>query len=104
MPDTIKIRTQRMAGFTELKLLLTHPMENGRNRDPLNGELIPAHFIQELTIHLNDQRIINVDMGGSMARNPFFTFRLKNASQGDRISVGWRDNLNLADSSEHLIE
>jgi len=104
MAGTIKIRTQPVAGYTELKVLLTHPMENGRNRDPVSGELIPAHFIQQLRISLNDQSLISVDMGGSMAMNPFFSFRLKNAGRGDRVSVSWLDNLGQSDLAEHLIE
>ena len=104
MAGTIKIRTGQNAGYTELKILLSHPMENGRNRDPLNGELIAAHFIQELRISLNGESIISADMGGSVAKNPFYSFRLKNAVPGDKIGVSWRDNLGQSDLAEHVID
>lgn len=104
MASSIKIRTQRLDGYTEVKLLINHPMENGRNRDPGSGELIPAHYIQELRLALNGKVLITADMAGSVAKNPFFTFRLKSARAGDRIDVDWIDNRNLGDSAGHIIE
>lgn len=84
--------------------MISHPMENGRNRNPISGQLIPAHFIQELILELNGKRIITADLGGSLSKNPFFTFRLKSAVQGDRLTARWTDNLGFADSTEHVIK
>lgn len=102
--SSIKIRSQHLENHTEIRLLITHPMENGRNRDTVHGELIPAHFIEELTIKLNDTIAINVDMAGSMAKNPFFTFRFKTLTSGDKITASWIDNRQLSDSTEHFVE
>lgn len=101
--SSIKIRILRTGDSLELKLLISHPMENGRNRNPLTGELIAAHYIQKLTVSLNDQVIITVDMGGSMSANPFFSFRLKTAVVGDKIGVRWQDNQGSSDSAETVI-
>ncbi len=92
-----------MAYYTEIRLLITHPMENGRNRDPVSGELVPAHFIEELTIKLNDAIAIRVDMAGSIAKNPYFTFRVKTVANGDKISVIWTDNRQQTDSADYLV-
>ena len=83
--------------------MISHPMENGRNRDPISGELIPAHFIEELTIKLNDTTVITVDMAGSMAKNPFFTFRLKSVANGDKITASWIDNRQQIDSVDYIV-
>lgn len=104
MASSIKIRSQRLAQVTEIKVLIKHPMENGRNRDPLTGELIPAHFIQELTLELNGKAVINAELGGSMSKDPFFSFRLKNVRAGDRLVVSWRDNQGFDDRVEHVIK
>ncbi|WP_347989835.1 thiosulfate oxidation carrier complex protein SoxZ [Methylomonas sp. AM2-LC] len=101
---SIKIRTETQGSDTELRLLIMHPMENGRNRDPLTNDLIPAHFITELTVMVNAEPVLEVDMGGSMAKNPFFSFRLKNLQQGDKLSVSWVDNQLNTDRNDHLIE
>ena len=104
MASSIKIRSQRLEAHTEIKLLIRHDMENGRNRDPITGELIPAHFIQKLIIELNGTTIINANLGGSMSKDPFFSFRLQNSHSGDRLSVRWLDNLELSDSAEHILD
>ena len=104
MSNSIKLRTQAIDGLTELKILLTHPMENGRNRDPATGELIPAHFIETLHINVNDQTVIRADMAGSISQNPFFSFRLRNCQPGDHISVQWVDNLDGNDHTDIVIE
>lgn len=104
MTSSIKIRTQPSAELTELKLLISHPMENGRNRDPATNELIPAHFIRELTLDRNQSRLLTVKLGQSMSKNPFFSFQLKNCQSGDRLSVNWIDNLGNTDYAEHIID
>ncbi|OAI02644.1 thiosulfate oxidation carrier complex protein SoxZ [Methylomonas methanica] len=103
MANTVKIRSQRRDGYVEVKLLISHPMENGRNRDA-NGELIPAHFIEHLLVKLNDQLILTANMAGSISKNPFFTFRLKTGNSGDRLSAEWTDNRQSKDSAEHVLE
>lgn len=101
---SIKIRSRQLDDYTEIKLLITHPMENGRNRDPISGALIPAHFIRELVVELNGNIILTADLGGSMSMNPFFTFRLKRSQTGDRLHVHWLDNLEFSDRAEYVFE
>ena len=52
MADNIKMRAQLKGDVTELKVLMTHPMETGRRKNDLD-EVVPAHFIQLVTISLN---------------------------------------------------
>ncbi|MDD2758821.1 MAG: thiosulfate oxidation carrier complex protein SoxZ [Methylomonas sp.] len=104
MATISKIKSQRLEHYTEIKLLINHAMENGRNRDAASGQLIPAHFIQELVIDLNGDIVIRAELGGSVSKNPFFTFRLKNVQSGDRLNVSWTDNLGLGDSVEHIVD
>ena len=103
MAASIKVRSQRFETYIEIKVLLSHPMENGRNRDP-HGILIPAHFIQELIIEHNGKTVINADLGGSLSKNPFFTFRLPHGYSGHQLTVRWIDNLGLNDNAEHTLE
>ncbi len=103
MASSTKIRSQTLSGITEIKLLISHDMENGRNRDPLSGELIPAHFIQQIDIEVNGVTVIAIKLGGSMAKNPFFTFRLKNLRDGDKVGARWTDNRGGSDSAETII-
>jgi len=36
-----------MDGNTQIRMLVAHPMEHGRNRDTKTNALISANFIQE---------------------------------------------------------
>lgn len=101
--SSIKIRSKRLNGKTQIRTLIAHPMENGRNRDE-TGQLIPAHFIQEISLKLNSRLVLSGDLGGSIAKDPFFTFMLKNAKPGDKVTISWTDNQQLSDSRDHFIK
>lgn len=100
---SIKIRTKRLDGKTQIRVLISHPMENGRNRDKQTGELIPAHFIRELTIKHNDNYIVSGALGGSISKDPYFSFVLNGGAEQDKITVAWEDNLGNSESMDALI-
>jgi sulfur-oxidizing protein SoxZ len=100
---SIKIRTKRLDGNTQIRTLITHPMENGRNKDNY-GKLIPKHHIQELWVELNEIKIISCNMAGSISKNPYFDFLLKGGEAGDEITVFWEDNLGNMDSEVQILK
>ncbi len=102
--STIKIRTKRKDGITQIRTLISHPMETGRARDKKTGEFIPAQFIQQLTIQLNDKAIASAEMGASISKDPYFAFQLKGGEPGDKITISWHDNLGNTDSAESIIK
>ncbi len=102
--SSIRIRSKLSGNKVQIRILIAHPMENGRNRDPETKKLIPAHFIQELVLSHNDQPVIQASLGGSISKNPFFTFVLKNARAGDKITVSWIDNQGISDTRDHFIK
>lgn len=101
--SSIKIRTKRIDGKTQIRILIAHPMEHGRNKDKQTGALIPAHFIRELTIKHNDNLIITSDMAGSISKDPYFAFMLNGGQENDKLTVHWEDNLGQSDTEEVLI-
>lgn len=101
--STIKIRSKHLANYTLVRTLIAHPMETGKRKDDDSGELVPAHFIQTLNFKYNDQLMSQCQMGVGIAKNPFFSFRLKSAQAGDVVSISWQDNLGYSDSAEHII-
>lgn len=101
--SSIKIRTKRMDGNTQIRMLIDHPMEHGRNRDAKTDALIPAHFIQELTVKHNKNVIITGSTGANISKDPFFAFTLKGGDIGDKITISWVDNLGNKDSQDHII-
>ena len=102
--SSIKIRSKREDGKIQIRTLISHPMETGRNKDPKTNQLIPAHYIQELTVSLNGKAIMNSQLGASISKDPYFAFMLKNVSPGDRIKIEWFDNVGNRDSEEHVLK
>jgi sulfur-oxidizing protein SoxZ len=101
--STIKIRTKRMEGKMQIRMLIAHPMEHGRNRDPKNNALIPAHFIQEITVEYNKTLIISGAIGANISKDPYFAFMLKAGNIGDKITISWVDNLGNKDTQDHIV-
>ena len=101
--SSIKIRTKRLDGNTQIRTLITHPMENGRHKDKY-GKLIPAHHIQELWVEHNESKVISCHMAGSISKNPYFDFLLIGGEAGDKITISWVDNLGKSDSNTHTVK
>jgi sulfur-oxidizing protein SoxZ len=95
---SIRIRAKVKGGQTEIRVLIEHPMETGRNKDK-NGELIPAHFIRELSVQRNAKTVVSAALGAGISKDPYFAFYLKDGAAGDKISVSWTDNLGNSDSA-----
>ncbi|MGR9044870.1 MAG: thiosulfate oxidation carrier complex protein SoxZ [Gammaproteobacteria bacterium] len=102
--SSIKIRSKRQNGKTQLRTLIAHPMEHGRNRDPKTGQLIPAHYIQILTVMLNDRVVVTSHMAGSISKDPYFAFMLNGGEAGDKITISWVDNHGKTDSEDHFLK
>lgn len=90
--DNMKMRAQLKGDVTEVKVLMSHPMETGRRKDDFD-RLIPAHFVQLVTATLNGKMVLEAQWGTGISKNPYLTFRLKGAKAGDIVAVTWQDNL-----------
>jgi sulfur-oxidizing protein SoxZ len=90
--DNMKMRAQLKGEVTEVKVLMSHPMETGRKKDDFD-RVIPAHFVQLVTATLNGKIVLEAQWGTGISKNPYLTFRLKGAKLGDVVSVTWHDNL-----------
>ncbi|MBV9189833.1 MAG: thiosulfate oxidation carrier complex protein SoxZ [Betaproteobacteria bacterium] len=91
MPGPMKMRATLGQGFTDIRVLMTHPMETGQRKDS-EGKLVPMHFIQNLIVKVNGKPVIEAQTSQAISRNPVFSFRLKGGAKGDRIEVSWVDN------------
>ena len=78
-------------GFTDVRVLMNHPMETGQRKDS-EGKLVPMHFIQNLTVKVNGKLVVDAQISQAVSRNPVFFFRLRGGAKGDKIEVSWLDN------------
>lgn len=102
--SSIKIRTKRLDGQTQIRTLITHPMETGRGKDPDTGQTIPAHHIQELTLSRNGKIVATCQMGAGISKDPYFAFMLNGGEAGDTLTIAWTDNLGNHDSETHVLK
>lgn len=98
MADSIKIRAKESDGVVTVKSLITHPMETGARKDSKTGELIPAHFIQEVACEVGGKSVMTAYWSGGVSKNPYLSFKVKGAKAGDEIKLSWKDNKGESDS------
>jgi sulfur-oxidizing protein SoxZ len=89
-------------GFTEVRVLMTHPMETGQRKDS-DGKLVPLHFIQNLSVKVNGRPVVEAQISQAVSRNPVFSFRLKGGAKGDKIEVSWLDNQGETNSTDAAV-
>lgn len=99
MDANMKMRAKLKGEITEIKVIISHPMETGRKKDDF-GVLIPAHFIQLVTATLNNKPVLEMQWGTGISKNPYLTFYVKGAKAGDKIVVTWHDNLGQTGTGE----
>jgi len=97
---SIRIRAKVKQGKTEVKTLLSHPMETGLRKDKKTGKKIPAHYIQEVVCESNGKKVLTADWGVAISKNPYLSFKFSGGKKGDTIKISWADNKGKSDSAE----
>ena len=98
----MKMRAILGSGYTDVRVLMNHPMETGQRKDA-EGKLVPMHFIQNLTVKVNGKTVVDAQVSQAVSRNPVFSFRLKAGAKGDKIEVSWLDNHGESNSTETAV-
>jgi sulfur-oxidizing protein SoxZ len=103
MAEPMRIRATMAGDVADVKVLMNHPMETGLRKDAKTGQLVPAHFIQEVAATINGAAVLNAEIGGGVSKNPYLGFRVKGAKAGDKVVVSWSDNKGDKNSAEATI-
>ncbi len=98
MANSIKIRAKIKGDETTVKCLMTHPMETGLRKDKKTGELIPAHFINEVVADVGGKAVMTANWSGGISKNPYLSFAFTGAAKGDDVKITWTDNQGGTDS------
>jgi sulfur-oxidizing protein SoxZ len=98
----MKMRATLGQGYTDVRVLMTHPMETGQRKDA-EGKLVPMHFIQNVTVKVNGRTVVEAQVSQAVSRNPVFSFRIKGGAKGDKIEVAWLDNQGESSSTETAV-
>ena len=98
----MKMRATAQNGITEIRVLMTHPMETGQRKDS-SGNLVPVHFIQNVLVKLNGKTVVDAQISQAVSRNPVFSFRVKGGAKGDKVEVSWVDNKGESNQTEAAV-
>ena len=102
MADPMRIRANMAGDKVEVRALMAHEMETGLRKDA-SGNLVPAHFIQNVSVTHGARTVLSAQWGTSIAKNPFLHFRFKGGKPGDKIAITWVDNKGEKRSDEATI-
>ena len=103
MAEPMRIRATMAGDVADVKVLMNNPMETGQRKDAKTGQLVPAHFIQEVSATLNGATVLTADIGGGVSKNPYLGFKVKGAKAGDKVVVSWTDNKGDKNSAEATV-
>jgi sulfur-oxidizing protein SoxZ len=98
----MKMRATLGSGYTDVRVLMTHPMETGQRKDS-DGKLLPLHFIQNVVVKVNGKTVMEGQISQAVSRNPVFSFRVKGGAKGDKIEVSWLDNQGTTNKTEAAV-
>jgi sulfur-oxidizing protein SoxZ len=104
MAEPMRIRATLTGDVADIKVLMNHPMETGLRKDAKTGQLVPAHFIQEVTATLGGKVVLSAELGSGVSKNPYLGFKVKGAKAGDKLVVNWVDNTGDKNSAEAEIK
>jgi sulfur-oxidizing protein SoxZ len=101
--SSIRIRAKIKGDVTEVKALMSHPMETGQRKDKKTGKKIPAHYIQEVKCDHNGKSVMVAQWGPAVSKNPYLSFKFKGAKKGDSVKISWDDNTGKNESADAKI-
>ena len=102
MADPMRIRAAEKDGVVNVRILMSHEMETGQRKDA-SGALVPAHFIQNVTVTHAGKTVLSAQWGTSISKNPFMHFRFKGGKPGEKVTISWVDNKGERRTDEAVI-
>ena len=101
--NKIRFKAKQKGNTVIAKILISHPMETGLRKSPVTGDLIPAHYIQELILEKEGSPLMDCLWGRSVSENPYLSFKLK-GKKGESLKVTWYDSKGQSGSVVTIIQ
>jgi sulfur-oxidizing protein SoxY len=98
-PGHILVRTQKSDDGLIFRAIISHPMTPPL-KDPKTGTPTPGYFIEEVEAQVNGKPVLNGDWSAGVARDPYLSFKLRQAAPGDVIRLSWKDTSGNTGSKE----
>ncbi|MCV6609599.1 MAG: thiosulfate oxidation carrier complex protein SoxZ [Amphritea sp.] len=92
MAGIMKVKAKAKKGATNVKMMAKHIMESGQRKDKKTGELIPAMFLQELTVQHAGKTVFAGNLGTAISKNPYIAFSFEGGAKGEELTINWVEN------------
>jgi len=100
MTQLTKIRATMQVDVADIRIIVTHPMETGQRKDPKTGQVVPPHFIKNVTVTVGGKTVMEAQWSQAVSKNPYLGFRVRGAKAGDKVVVHWEDNKGESETTE----
>jgi len=87
----IKPKKYKAGDIVKVDFIVIHPMDTGLQKDKKTGNIIPAHFIDNITFSLDGKAFTTMKVWETVSTNPYFSVNLKVPASG-KITVDYTDN------------
>lgn len=75
----------------QIKSIVIHPNDTGRMKDKATGAIIPAYYVNRITVEYDGKVVYDVDASAALSKDPYFAFSL-NVGSGGTLKMRWTDN------------
>jgi sulfur-oxidizing protein SoxZ len=99
----IRIVAKHKNNEAQVRVIMSHPMENGARKDKKTGEVIPAHFIKEVTAESEGKTCFSALLSGGISANAYISFKF-NGKKGETVKITWVDNKGETETGEAKIK
>lgn len=96
----IKPKDYKTGDIVKIDFMAMHPMESGMRKDKDSGQIVPAHYINEVNFLFNDKVLTKMVTWESLSVNPVLSISMKVSGAGT-LKVLAKDN--KGDSVESTI-
>lgn len=100
----IRMKALTKNGLTTVQAVLKHPMDTGNSSDLDTGKIIPAFFIETVTLHHGDKLLMTCDWSRAVSKNPYLSFSFTGAKIGDTLRIHWQDSSGNTASKKVMIQ
>jgi sulfur-oxidizing protein SoxZ len=97
-----RLRVKEKGGSVSVKAIVSHPMITGLTKDA-DGNKIPAHFINEVKVTVNDTVVMKALWGAAVSKDPYISFDYAGKS-GDAVIFSWADNQGNTGSADTTVK
>lgn len=94
-------RSARAGEVVQVRTLISHPMETGNRRD-LDGTVFPRQIINRFTCEYGGELVVDVDLGVSVAANPYLEFDVKIDDSAEFVFTWYDDDGSVYTETETL--